>query len=144
MTGFSHASLYLFLFLKRSQKILFATYLRTTPPPPAKHAPVLVHQTRRPHDIEVHIIHHFPFHLCAFLCFFLVFFTHLRVEIFFLDSEDGYRLVRTANLAWDVDEAALHRSAIVCDGDRLVMLESKHGFGSAPKRTAGEGNRLDR
>ncbi|CAM9109397.1 unnamed protein product, partial [Laminaria digitata] len=48
-----------------------------------------------------------------------------RLEIFFLDPEEEYRLVKTATLAWDMDEIALHRNAVLCDGDRLVMLAQR-------------------
>lgn len=48
-----------------------------------------------------------------------------RLDVFFLDPEDGYRLVRTAALAWDMSEADLHRNALLCDGDRLVALTHK-------------------
>lgn len=62
--------------------------------------------------------------------------SNVRLEIFFLDPEDEYRLVRTATLAWDMDEAELHKNAILCDGDRLVTLTHKDS--GVVKRTAGE------
>lgn len=61
---------------------------------------------------------------------------NVRLEIFFLDPEDGYRLVRTAILAWDMNETDLHKNAILCDGDRLVTLSHKDS--GVVKRTAGE------
>lgn len=61
----------------------------------------------------------------------------VRLEIFYLDPEDEYRLVRTATLAWDdVDETELHKTAMLCDGDRLVTL--MHKDSGVVKRTAGE------
>lgn len=57
-----------------------------------------------------------------------------RLDVFFLDPEDGYRLVRTATLAWDMGEAELHRNALLCDGDRLVALTHKDS--AVVKRTA--------
>ncbi|CAM9143892.1 unnamed protein product [Scytosiphon promiscuus] len=57
-----------------------------------------------------------------------------RLEIFFLDPEDGYRLVRTATLPWDMSETEVHRNAMLCDGDRLVMLTHKDS--GVVKRTA--------
>lgn len=63
--------------------------------------------------------------------------SNVRLEIFFLDPEDGYRLVRTATLAWeDVDQTELHKTAVLCDGDRLVTL--LHKDSGVVKRTAGE------
>lgn len=57
-----------------------------------------------------------------------------RLDVFFLDPEDGYRLVRTATLAWDMGEPDLHRNALLCDGDRLVALAHKDS--GIVKRTA--------
>ena len=57
-----------------------------------------------------------------------------RLDVFFLDPEDGYRLVRTATLGWDMGEAELHRNALLCDGDRLVALAHKDS--AVVKRTA--------
>lgn len=53
-----------------------------------------------------------------------------------MDPEDGYRLVRTATLAWDMSEIELHKNSMLCDGDRLVMLTHKDS--GVVKRTAGE------
>lgn len=57
-----------------------------------------------------------------------------KLDVFFLDPEDGYRLVKTATLAWDMSEADLHRNALLCDGDRLVAL--MHKDSGVVKRTA--------
>lgn len=61
---------------------------------------------------------------------------NLRLEIFFLDPEEDYRLVKTATLAWEMDEISLHRNAMLCDGDRLVMLAQRDV--EVIRRTAGE------
>lgn len=61
---------------------------------------------------------------------------NLRLDIFFLDPEEEYRLVKTATLAWEMDEVALHRNAMLCDGDRLVMLAQRDV--EVVQRTAGE------
>lgn len=45
-----------------------------------------------------------------------------RLKLNFLDPEDGYRLVRTVTLDWDMEEALLHRQGLLCDGARLIML----------------------
>eukprot|EP00752_Nemacystus_decipiens_P002251 g2132.t2 len=57
-----------------------------------------------------------------------------RLDVFFLDPEDGYRLVKTATVAWDLCEVELHRNALLCDGDRLVALTHKDS--AVVKRTA--------
>lgn len=44
--------------------------------------------------------------------------------------------MRTATLAWDMNETELHKNAMLCDGDRLVMLTHKDS--GVVKRTAGE------
>lgn len=44
--------------------------------------------------------------------------------------------MKTATLAWDMDEIALHRNAVLCDGDRLVMLAQRDV--EVVQRTAGE------
>lgn len=44
--------------------------------------------------------------------------------------------MKTATLAWEMDEIALHRNAMLCDGDRLVMLAQRDV--EVVQRTAGE------
>lgn len=54
----------------------------------------------------------------------------------FLDPKDEYRLVKTTSLAWGMDEVALHKSPVLCDGERLVLLAQQQD--GDVQRAAGE------
>lgn len=43
--------------------------------------------------------------------------------------------MRTATLAWGMVETDLHKNAVLCDGERLVMLTHRHS--GVVKRTTG-------
>lgn len=45
-----------------------------------------------------------------------------RLELYFLDPEDDYRLVRSLTMAWPMEEGLLHRQGLLCDGERLIVL----------------------
>lgn len=60
---------------------------------------------------------------------------YARLELFFLDPLDAYRLVKTVSVKWDIDETCLHKHGVLCDGGRLIMLGPQHEEGV--KRTPG-------
>lgn len=61
--------------------------------------------------------------------------THVRLELYFLDPEDGYRLVRSVTLAWPVKEASLHKQGLLSDGDRLISFGSPEGHAQRTEGT---------